>query len=287
MSLLIVAAALAPSAAALRVSSAPALPRTLALRGGFSPPPENFGKYATFGSVQGKAPTSKCLVQSLLAGAIIGMGCVLALSVGGAMPGIKAANPGLQKLLLGVFGLPTALLMVILSGGQLFTGNTALVTAALLQGKVSLGELLKNWGISFFGNFAGALAVVYAIQAAGLLPNVGASVGVATAKAAIPFGQAVLRGFLCNWFVCMAIWQQMAAGDVAGKFVGVVLPISAFVAMGFEHSIANMAFIPLGMLSGAEVSVAEFLFKNLLPVTLGNAAAGVVMVAGAYNFIYG
>ncbi len=85
----------------------------------------------------------------------------------------------------------------------------------------------------------------------------------------------------------MAIWQQMSAGDVAGKFVGVVLPISAFVAMGFEHSIANMAFIPFGMLSGAKVSVADFLFKNLLPVTLGNIAAGVVMVAGAYNFIYG
>jgi len=268
--------------------SAPVLPRSaLHLRGGFSPPPENFGKYAAFGTVQGKQATEKCVVQSLLAGAIIGLGCVLALSVGGAMPGIKSANVGLQKMLLGVFGLPTALLMVILSGGQLFTGNTALVTAAMLQGKVTLAELLKNWGISFFGNFAGALGTVYAVQAAGLLPNLAASTGIAAAKTAIPFGQAVIRGFLCNWMVCMAIWQQMSAGDIAGKFVGVVLPISAFVAMGFEHSIANMAFIPLGMLSGAQVSIGDFLLKNLLPVTLGNIAAGVVMVAGAYNFIYG
>ena len=102
-----------------------------------------------------------------------------------------------------------------------------------------------------------------------------------------PVAQAFIRGFLCNWMVCMALWQQAAAGDLAGKFVGIWLPISSFVAMGFEHSIANMALIPFGMAAGADVTLNQFLVGNLLPVTLGNMVSGGLMVAGAYNYCHG
>ena len=276
------------STAAFAPKTKMTVPRAaLELRGGFSPPPEVFQKYAAYGEFQAKQPTEKIIMQSILAGCYVAFGCAFAICVGGAMPGIKESNPGLQKLLFGAFGLPFALLMIILSGGQLFTGNTALITAALLEGRVSKAELLKNWVLSYFGNFAGVLAVVFAIKAAGLMPNLAPTVGVAAMKTGIPWVQAFVRGFLCNWMVCMAVWQNMCAGDVPGKVLGTIFPIAAFVSMGFEHSIANMGFIPFGMLSGADVSVSDFLLKNLVPVTLGNILSGSLVVGCAYHFIYG
>ena len=122
---------------------------------------------------------------------------------------------------------------------------------------------------------------------AAVVANPATAIAIAGAKTSLTFGQAFFRGILCNWLVCMAVWMSAAASDAFGKFVAIFLPISAFVAMGFDHSIANMFIIPLGMALGADVSTKAFLLGNLLPVTLGNIVGGGIMVAGLYSAAYG
>jgi len=209
------------------------------------------------------------------------------LSVGGACPGLAASNPGLQKIVAGAFGLPFGLMMTLVTGAELFTGNTALVTAALLEGKASLGELIKSWTVSYTGNFVGSLALAALVATAGTMVGGGAAVGAAVAKTSLSFKTALVRGILCNWLVCMAVWMASMAKDLPGKIVAIWFPISAFVALGLEHSVANMFIIPLGIMSGAAVTWKDFLLKNLLPVTLGNIIGGAVLVAAAFSYAYG
>lgn len=209
------------------------------------------------------------------------------MTVGGNIPGLAASNPGLQKMILGAFGLPFGLLMVLVAGAELFTGNTALVTAAVFEGKANMGQLMKSWIVSYGANLLGSLFVVYMVAATGLLATAGAPKAMAVAKTSLTFTQAFTRGVLCNWLVCLAIWLASAANDLPGKAVGVWFPISAFVAMGFEHSVANMFIIPMGIVLGAEVTWAQFFMNNLLPVTLGNIVAGVVLVATSYAMCFG
>jgi formate/nitrite transporter len=263
------------------VAQAAAPPATLAL-----PPAGYEGAVAAGTKKAGMAP-DKIFALGMLSGAHIGFGAYLMLSVGLACPGIAAANPGLQKMIVGAFGLPFGLMMTLVTGAELFTGNTALVTTALLEGKASLGELIKSWSVSYTGNFVGSLALAALVAAGGTLVGGGASVGAAVAKTSLPFKTALVRGILCNWLVCMAVWMASMAKDLPGKIVAIWFPISAFVAMGLEHSVANMFIIPLGIMSGAAVTWKDFLLKNLLPVTLGNIIGGAVLVAGVFSYAYG
>jgi formate/nitrite transporter len=269
-------------AAALKAAPAPAL----RLRGGMDKtPPEAYQAFVATGVRQATMPTLPTVLQALLAGGFVALGAALAMTVGANLPGIKSTNPGLQKIILGAFGLPWALMLVLLTGGQLFTGNTATITTALLEGQVTLDQMLKNFFLSYFGNFAGGLIVISLLAAAGLTAPGAAAV--ATAKTSLPFVQALIRGFLCNWMVCIAVWQAYCANTVAGKYTAVFFTISSFVALGFEHSVANMAMIPLGMLNGADISVAKFLTSNLIPVTIGNMLSGILLVGTAYYFSHG
>jgi formate transporter len=241
------------------------------------------------GAAKAAMPAGKVFLLGCLGGAYIGIAGLFALSVGGAMPGIAAANPGLQKLLFGLFGLPFGLTLVLTAGAELFTGNTALVTAALLAKRATLAGLLRNWVASFIGNFVGALFIVWLATVAGVLcgPSVATAVAMAKAKTSLTFSAAFARGVVCNWLVCLAVWLASSARDMGGKFVAVVLPISAFVAMGMDHSIANMFLIPMGMRAGAKtVTIKAFLLGNLLPVTLGNIVGGAVLVAGMYHLAF-
>ena len=175
--------------------------------------------------------------------------------------------------------------MTLISGAELFTGNTALVTTSVLNGKASVRGLAKSWFYSYAGNLVGSLLIASLFAASGVMHT--GVVAVATAKVAMPWAQAFVRGVLANWLVCMAVWMASGCSDLAGKAVAVWFPISAFVAMGLEHSVANMAIVPLGMMLGAPVTVREFVLANLLPVTLGNAFAGVVAIAVAFTLAYG
>lgn len=253
---------------------------------GVAPPPLAYQKLVELGAGKSKLDVGKTFLFGLLAGVYIAMGALLALTVGGACPGILQTNPGLQKIVLGTFGLPFGLMMVINCGAELFTGNTAMVTAAVYEGKATWLQLTKNWFWSYLGNLIGSLAFVWILVQAGTIGTASAA-GVAVAKTSLTFGQAFLRGILANWLVCLAIWMASAATSLPGKIVGVWLPISAFVAMGFEHSVANMFFIPFGIASGANVTFSQFITQNLIPVTLGNIVGGAFCVATIYSTLFG
>jgi len=250
-------------------------------------PAEGFAGAVAAGEKKANLPAPKIFGLGLLSGCHIAFGAFLMLSVGGACPGLAATNPGLQKIMLGAFGLPFGLMMTLLSGAELFTGNTALVTMAVLEGKASVAQLVKSWSASFAGNFVGSLVLAALVFLGNTLAGGGASIAVSAAKTSLTFTQALVRGILCNWLVCMAVYLASFAKDAAGKMVPIWFCISAFVALGLEHSVANMFIIPLGIFSGANVSWKTFLLKNLLPVTLGNIIGGAVCVGTAFCMAFG
>lgn len=241
------------------------------------------------GCAKAQLSVSKQFVLSVLAGAYIGLAGMLAIVVGKGSPALAAANPGLGKLLFAIV-FPVGLSLIVIAGAELFTGNTGVITPACLTGRARWRAMWRNWGVVFVGNFAGSLLVAYLLAyASGIIQ--GGVLGEATAamaedKVALSWTQALLRGIGCNWLVCLAVWLVIAADDVAAKIVALWFPIMAFVAIGFEHSVANMFFIPLGMLNGAQVSVGQFLWRNLLPVTLGNIIGGAGFVGGVYWWLY-
>lgn len=239
----------------------------------------------------GVAKASKSWIDifklGIVSGCHIAFGAYLAITVGGACPGIAAENPGLQKIIFGSFGLPFGLIMTLVTGGELFTGNTALVTAAYKEGKIEGKALIKNWVASYAGNFVGSLLLAYLAFKSGTLASGPASAAIATAKCALPWDVAFVRGILCNWLVCMAVYMASGCTSMIGKMTAVYFPISAFVALGLDHSVANMFIIPLGMLRGAEITTQAFLFKNLIPVTLGNIVGGALCVMAPFGDVFG
>jgi len=241
----------------------------------------------------GVAKASLGLVPTLalgwLAGAFIGFGAYFFL-VAVTQSGL---GYGLERVVGGVcFSL--GLVLVVVAGAELFTGNN-LIVLAWADRKIGTGRLLRNWGLVYAANFVGAIMLAAAVHWSGVAAgNDGAVAGtaarIAAAKVALPFGEAFLRGVLCNALVCLAVWLAMAAHSVSGKILAIVFPIAAFVAAGFEHSVANMFLIPLGALAAADpgalgLTLGGFL-ANLVPVTLGNVVGGSVFVALVYYVVY-
>ena len=243
------------------------------------------------GVAEAKANTtaSKTFVLALLAGGYIAMGGLLAVVVGGGLPGIATSNPGIQKLLFGAV-FPLGLILCAIAGADLFTGNTAYFIPGLLSGKRSLATVFKNWGIVYLGNFVGSLIVAflfaYYTDMFGKDPWHSSITNIGEYKTSAPFLKAFVKGIACNWMVALAMWLAYAAKDISGKVMGIWFPIMAFVAMGFEHSVANMFFIPTAIFYGADVSWASFIIDNLIPVTLGNIVGGALFVGTAYWFVY-
>lgn len=250
-------------------------------------PPSLYAGAVAAGVAKASKSAADIFKLGIVSGCHIAFGAYLAITVGGACPGIASANPGLQKMITGAFGLPFGLIMTLVTGGELFTGNTALVTGSVMEGKTTTADLIKNWTASYAGNFVGSLLLALLAYKSGTLGNAPASVAIATAKCSMPFQTAFVRGILCNWLVCMAVYMASGCASLIGKMVAVWFPISAFVALGLDHSVANMFIIPLGMMRGADVSIADFLTKNLLPVTLGNIVGGALCVMGLYGSAFG
>lgn len=177
--------------------------------------------------------------------------------------------------------------MTLVTGGELFTGNTAVVTAAVIEGKATKKDLLKSWLCSYGGNFVGSLIMAFLVFNGATLGAGAAAVNVSNAKLSADFGTLFVRGVLCNWLVCMAVYMASGCSSLISKMVAIFFPISAFVALGLEHSIANMFIIPLGIMLGAPITFKQFLLKNLLPVTLGNIVGGAGCVAMAFSAGFG
>ncbi|KAI8469120.1 MAG: Formate/nitrite transporter [Monoraphidium minutum] len=224
--------------------------------------------------------------MGVLAGVYIGIGGLLLLTVGCNSPGIAASNPGLHRMVMGSFGLPVGLILVMVCGAELFTGNVLFMTAAAVERKATLGQVLSNWVLSFTGNCVGALLLVALISGTGLLSTAAAPVALAVAKTSLTFTQAFTRAIAANCMVCMAVWMATACNSFPGKFLAAWVAVSTFTAIGFEHSIANAFMIPMGIAVGAPITVSKFLTANLLPVTLGNIIGG-ALLALSQGYVFG
>lgn len=238
-----------------------------------------------------KAYTSvpKTLVLAFLAGAYIAIGGLLAIIIGGGVPGIAESNPGIQKFLMGA-AFPIGLMLCAIAGADLFTGNTAYFIPPLMSKKISVGLLLRNWTLVYAGNFIGAIFVAYfMVTLTGIFsssPWLESIYDVAHSKTSASFLQVFLKGIGANWLVALAMWLAYASKDITGKILGIWFPVMAFVAIGFEHSIANMFFIPAAIFNGASVTWYDFFIHNLIPATLGNIVGGSGLVGLIYFYIY-
>ena len=237
-------------------------------------------------------PLTRTWVLSLLAGFYIAFGAELATLV--TSDAAAHFGAGVSRLLGGsVFSL--GLMLVVICGAELFTGNT-LLTKAALHGEIPWHKIAENWTVVIVGNLIGSLFLAWLMFESELW-QIGRvaehAVNIATAKCELSFSVALVRGILCNWLVCLAVFMASAARDIPGKILACYVPIMAFVASGFEHSVANMYFIPMGLLLKTELGLtapgltwSNFFVSNLIPVTLGNIIGGAVFVGFAYWFAY-
>lgn len=256
-------------------------------------PKEIANRVRNVGVAKARLPALPMLMLGILAGAFIGLGA-LNFTLVKSDPSLSFAT----SQLLGGLAFSMGLILVIIAGAELFTGNN-LLAMAWADRLISTRELLRNWAIVCVANLIGAIGLAVMVFFSGHLDmNNGAIadtyVKIAVAKCSIPFWSAFLKGMLCNVLVCMAVWMALAGRSVIDKTIAIIFPITAFVAAGFEHSIANMYFIPMGWLiqQFGETSVHTTaitltgLFRNLVPVILGNLVGGSVLVALVYRVIY-
>jgi formate transporter len=251
---------------------------------------------STIGVGKTTSPWFSVLVLGLLAGAYIGFGGLLSASV--TFDLAPRAGLGIQKLVGGA-AFSLGLMLVVIAGAELFTGNNLMVSSVMSR-EITLKIMFQRWTLVFAANFAGSLLLVLLFYFSGLWRAGDGALGasaVATgyAKVSLGFGEALVRGIGCNWLVCLAVWMALAARQTVGKIFAIFFPIMGFVAIGFEHCVANMYFIPAAILlknwagiagpSGMDPNALgwiAFLWKNLLPVTIGNIIGGAVFVGMSY-----
>jgi len=265
-------------------------------------PAEVAGNACKAGATKGNAPFLNLALLSILAGVYIGFGANLATVVG--------ADGGSKFLFGAVFSV--GLMLVVIAGAELFTGNNMFLAISVFNGETTWGKLLYNWVVVFVFNFVGSILLVYIIfggsywigpnaEGAIALTAVGTkALAIAKGKLTLTWGAAFLRAILCNWLVCLAVWMALTAKDTIGKIFAIFFPIMAFVTSGFEHSVANMFFIPMGITiantapelatkAGFDPTLftyGNFFMNNLIPVTLGNIVGGAICVAGIYYLCY-
>lgn len=274
---------------------------------GYLSPPEIAEATIQTGIKKTGMPVINMILLGILAGAFIAFA-----SEGSNMAAFNLfANPatyGLGKALAGaVFG--TGLMLVIIAGGELFTGNTLILTGVLSK-KIRVSAMLKNWVFVYVGNLIGSVLIAYMMNESGLFHSgadvLGAmTIKIAAYKVGLTFLQAFFLGIMCNWLVCLAVWMAYGAQDITGKIFAIFFPIWLFITSGFEHSVANMYYIPAGIFAKGNVAFIDaamalgvtenalsglnwgtFFTGNLIPVTLGNIVGGGVFVAAVYWFTY-
>lgn len=230
-------------------------------------------------------PVFSTLVLGFLAGAYIAIGFLLDIRVTGNMPDeIWGSLAGF----IGAAVFPIGLIFVLIAGGELLTGNMMTVATARFAGKISTALIVRNWFLVAIGNLVGALFVAYVFgHYLGLTetgPFLDKTVAIAQAKINDPFFKAFVSGIGANWLVCLAVWLNFAADDVAGKILGIWFPIMAFVAIGLQHVVANMFIIPAAIFAG-HFTWGDF-GQNMVAVFLGNAVGGALFVGGLYWSVY-
>lgn len=243
----------------------------------------------------------KLFLLAIMAGAFIALG-----AQGSLMASFNLTSDpstfGIGKVVMGAV-FPVGLMMVVICGAELFTGNCLMIIGTLDK-KIHISGLLRNWAIVYLGNLAGSLIIVLAIAYSGLWDSGEGLLGAVTVKTAVgkcslSFGRAVVLGIFCNFLVCLAVWMAAGSQETIGKIFAIWFCIGLFIISGFEHSVANMYFIPAGMLAAENQSYVDllgldtgsltmfgFFVKNLLPVTIGNIIGGSFFVGAVYRWCY-
>jgi len=271
----------------------------------FLTPAETAQAFIGIGDYKTKMPVSKILISSFLAGAYIALAAQVMTTVTHDMAG--PFGVGFTSFIGGcVFGI--ALVLVLVAGSDLFTGNTML-SMGWLNGNLRTSQVLHNWTFVYIGNLIGSLFLVWMMFSSGIWDGHGSqigahAVGIAYKKTHLTFMEAFVRGMGCNWLVCLAVVIVAAGQDTMGKILGAWFPVMIFIASGFEHCVANMFIIPAGIVASMDPAVVEvvmanhptwdiqslnveaFLVNNLLPVTLGNIVSGAGLVGGIYWYLY-
>ena len=250
------------------------------------------------GCYKGKLAVDSLIVRGFMAGLFIAVGGALATICSTGVD--TTIGPGFKSLISGAV-FPVGLIAIVLTGMSLFTGDTMLIPMACFQKKSTWSRVFRSWFWVYFANFAGALFWAYLMSVGPFVKGGGSeltpfgtnAVGVAEAKtlpymanAGAGLWSAFMKGIACNLLVNLAILLAISSKNMIGKFFGIWFPIMAFVSSGFEHSVANMYFIPAGILAGADVTWAQFFIWNLLPVTIGNIVGGMIFVGFVYYFIF-
>ena len=274
-------------------------------------------KAETIGVKKANMPAGRLLLLAILAGAFIALGAIFATTVSvsgvtvkdaaGAVISTSSVAYGLTRLVMGL-SFSLGLILVIIGGAELFTGNN-LIVMAFMSRKIALRQLLRNWAIVYAGNFLGSILTAGIMFLTGQYLQGNGAVGlnalnIATAKTGIDFLPALCSGIMCNALVCLAVWLTYSARTTTDKILAIIPPITAFVAAGFEHSVANMYFIPIGLFiknwgtpaffdtigktagDFSNLTWGNFFIANLLPVTIGNIIGGAVMVGAVYWYAY-
>jgi len=266
---------------------------------GINLPSDIANNYLAAGKAKCALSTSKAVVLAIMAGMFIGLAGLASTTAT-----VSITLPSVAKFV-GACIFPAGLIMVVIAGSELFTGNCLLISP-LLEKEITLGGMLRNWGLVYLGNFIGSMLVamgaVYSHQISLFGNGMAVSViSTAVAKCSLTFGDALIKGIFCNFLVCIGVWLGMAGKDAAGKILGMFWPVMLFVLCGFEHSVANMYYIGTGLLAignpdylaaataaGVETAAltwGNFIVANLIPVTIGNIIGG-GFVAVVYRYCY-
>ncbi|GMA51638.1 putative transporter YrhG [Alicyclobacillus contaminans] len=251
----------------------------------FSTPAEIAKAASDAGAVKVKYSIGKLLVLGFLAGAFIALGALFDIRVTAGLPDTW----GTLKNLIGGAVFPIGLMFVVIAGAELLTGNMMTIPIALHDKRVTIGQLLYNWLWVTIGNLIGSLfvALVFGVWAHMLTaaPYDKATIAIAVSKADLGFWPTIASAIGCNWLVCLAVWLAYGAKDIIGKIFGIWFPIMGFVAIGFQHVVANMFFLPAGIFVGAPVSWGTTIIE-WIGAFIGNAIGGWLFVATAYWFVY-
>jgi formate transporter len=267
-------------------------------------PVDMANKAEEIGARKANMALGQILMLSVLAGAFIALGAIFSTI---ALTGATAAPWGWSRVV-GGLTFTLGLILVVVGGAELFTGNN-LIVMAWASRRITVWQLIRNWGIVYFGNFIGALSTAFIVLIAQFYMTNNGGVGltalnIALGKVNLGFAQAIALGMLCNALVCLAVWLTYSGRTTWDKIVSLALPVCAFVAAGFEHCVANMFFIPFAIFiknwapasfwqtigktpaDYANINWINFLYHNLLPVTIGNIIGGAVLVGAVYWLVY-
>jgi formate/nitrite transporter len=241
--------------------------------------------FGTSSEAKAKTPFAKFAIMAIMGGIFIALGGLLTVVVAGNMNGIAL---GLVKFTAGAL-FPVGLIMVSVAGADLFTSDCAGMTLSTMQKKTVFADLLKVWALSYAFNFIGSQLVAYFMTyKTGILSTdaVNYVTGIANGKLKYSWDIVFLKGIGANALVCLGTWMGYAGKDIIGKSLGIWVPVMLFVTLGYEHSIANMFFIPTAIYSGADISWCQFICDNLIPATIGNIVGGAVFIGLAFGYVY-